>query len=154
MVVTNKRNYYGKKHELKHDLNEMAHNLATSYLKANSYTYLPSLVPSCSATQHLEFPLMSCWQRLITDAEHSPGLEKTIMRTTKWTRREFNMVDRSALCQCINGMFRLQHLSYCKLLHGIINTDQQNTLGSLAYAAIVRLAQKRIPMSLSILLQL
>jgi hypothetical protein len=64
------------------------------------------------------------------------------------------MVVRSALYQCINGMSRLQHLSYCKLLHGIINTYQKNTLGSLAYAAIVRLAQKRIPMSLSVLLQL
>jgi hypothetical protein len=49
-----------------------------------------------------------------------------ICKNTSWSENIFDMVDWAAMKACLGHLPRVQQLSYCKLLPGILNTNEQN----------------------------
>ncbi len=72
------------------------------------------------------FPITSHWQATIQELAHSETLCSTICKNTNWSLDTCNKVDWSALGNGMHRLSRLQWFTYCKLLHGILNTNVQN----------------------------
>jgi hypothetical protein len=121
-----KGHFSGKHREPQHDLNAIAHNLAVSAL-----TLVPQESPDISPPSSLVDLrrgniLTSQWRAVIQEAAHADLLKDTILRNASWSDDQFDMVDWEALRMYLKGLSRVSLFSYCKLLHGILNTNQQN----------------------------
>jgi hypothetical protein len=116
--------YSGNKRELEHDLNEEAHCLTSFSLPkffVNDVSPPSSLVDlSCGYT------LTSRWQATLLELAHADSLCKTICKNANWSEDTFNKVDWPALQACMFKLPRIHQLSYCMLLHGLLNMNAQN----------------------------
>jgi len=121
-----KGHFSGKRREPQHDLNAIAQNLAVSAL-----TLVPQESPDISPPSSLVDLrrgniLTSQWRAVIQEAVHADLLRDTILRNASWSDDQFDMVDWEALRMYLKGLSRVSLFSYCKLLHGILNTNEQN----------------------------
>jgi hypothetical protein len=121
-----KGHFTGRKKEIQHDLNEEAHNLAKSALLAANQASTDISPPSSLAYLQLGHILTSKWQHSIRELAHSELLQNTICKNTGWSEDQFYMVDWNALQAGLKGVSKVKLLSYCKLIHGILNTNEQN----------------------------
>jgi hypothetical protein len=121
-----KGHYSGKNREPQHDLNEEAHSLAITALSLVSQSPIDISPPSSLADIHLEYTLTSNWQNTIRELVHSEPLRRSICKESGWSEDQFHMVDWAALHHSLRKVSRLTLLSYCKLLHGLLNTNEQN----------------------------
>jgi hypothetical protein len=123
-LVWIKSHYKGHDRDIQHDLNEEAHKLATSALSLSGiYDHPP---PPSLVDLWCGYSTTSKWESTIKELAYSDSLHNTILSNSQWTEEQFNMVDWPTLRQCLNGMSRIQQLSHCKLLHGLLNTNEQN----------------------------
>jgi hypothetical protein len=118
--------YSGDKKELQHILNEDAHQLATSALATTQDQYSKVSPPSSVVAIWCRFILTSKWQTILSERMHSNSLCQTICKNNHWTEDQFNSVDWAVLQSCLQRFSRMHLLSYCKLMHGILNTYEQN----------------------------
>jgi hypothetical protein len=70
--------------------------------------------------------LTSKWQSILQESAHSAPLRKTICKYSSWSDEQFDMVDWMAMKSCLQRVPRVHQLSYCKLIHGQLNTIVQN----------------------------
>lgn len=119
-----KGHYSGTNREIQHNLNEEAHSLAPTAL--SKYTTLDASPPSSVVELSCGFTITSRWQATIQELAHSEDLCKTICKNARWSTDTFNEVDWVALKISMNRLSRVKRLTYCKLMHGILNTNSQN----------------------------
>jgi hypothetical protein len=119
-----KGHYKGKNKLIQHDLNDKAQKLANSYQSDEVNPSLSHLIPPSSrVTLARGNPLTSKWQSIIQDAAHYNDLKHTICKRESWCDAQFAMVDWLALDKCLNKLPRIRLLSYCELLHNLLNTN-------------------------------
>jgi len=121
-----KGHYKGAKHELQHILNEEAHHLAHSYEQPPSVLPINVAPPSSLISLHCDFSITSKWKAFVNTEAHKMALQAMICKNTSRPDRQFNMVDWPALGWYMSSLPWIRQLTYCKLLHGILNTNNQN----------------------------
>jgi hypothetical protein len=82
--------------------------------------------PSLLVTLRSHFTLTSRWQAILQEQAHAEPLRLTICKNNRWTDEQFDMVDWAALHTCLKTCSRGHLLTWCKLLHGLLNTNEQN----------------------------
>ncbi len=120
-----KGHFTGKNREPQHDLNAEAHTLAKSALSIVDQSSVDIPPPSSLAYLQLGHILTSAWHQTIRKAAHSDQLQHTICKRSGWSDDQFYMVDWEALHSCLKGFSRVKLLSYCKLMHDILSTNEQ-----------------------------
>jgi hypothetical protein len=113
----------GENRGLQHDLNADAHRLAISFVPEEYGTLHDLSAPSAQLSLHLGHLLMSKWLAKIQEEVHPQSVQETICKNVSWSPIQFNMVDWGALKHSLSNAHRSQRLSYCKLLHGLLNTN-------------------------------
>jgi ribonuclease HI len=121
-----KGHYKRKNRRLEHILNSEAHRLATSFQVEEKHMNIDISPPSLLASLHLQFSLTSQWQQVVYEAAHEAILRITICKNASWTDTQFEMADWDEMYGYLKRLPRTSFLKYCKLLHGIINTNEQN----------------------------
>jgi hypothetical protein len=125
-----KGHFKGKK-SIAHKLNEIAHNLAYSYLKEGHVTHNPQKLvydpPSYEVSfqyngSTITFKLPS----YISQALYSKSLRDTICKNENWTVSTFNKVDWQAYYKNMQTTTRSHRISLIKISHNLLNTNHQN----------------------------
>jgi len=120
-----KSHYSGKDKAIQHCLNDDAHKMAVSALSTR-HPLSDDPPPSSLVTLRCGFNITSKWQALVQERVHSDPIRDTTCKNCKWTEDSFHLVDWAALKTCLQRFSRLQLLSKCKLLHGLLHTSEQN----------------------------
>jgi glutaredoxin len=124
-LVWVKGHYSGKK-DTQHLMNDHAHDLAVAALKVSSQQLSECPPPSELVTLHSQISLTSRWQAILQEQAHAEPLRLTICKNNCWTDDQFDMVDWAALHTCLTKYPRGRLLTWCKLLHNLLNTNEQN----------------------------
>lgn len=66
--------------------------------------------------------------RILVDAFHNKPIEDYIMKKAKWDRRTFLLVHWDAHERAFKRLHRYHQHSTAKLIHGLVNTNQQNLM--------------------------
>jgi hypothetical protein len=72
--------------------------------------------------------ITSTYFSILSQSRHDPSLRDYIMKKTKWSNREFNMVDRISHENAFKPLTRHQKITMAKLIHNLANTNKQNYL--------------------------
>jgi hypothetical protein len=107
-------------------MNEEAHQLAKSVLVTTQHQFSDIAPPSSLITLKSCYSLTSKWHATLQEQAHADSLHQTIYKNSKWSEDQFNMVDWAAFKYFLHCLSWGRQISYCKLLHGIHNTNAQN----------------------------
>jgi hypothetical protein len=69
--------------------------------------------------------LASKYYPVISQGHHDQQLQAFILKKTKWSRREFDMVHWDAHEKAFKRLTRHQQIATAKLIHNLANTNQQ-----------------------------
>ena len=125
-LVWVKGHYSGQKREIQHDMNDEVLQLATSALAATRHQFSDIAPPSSLITLRSCDSLTSKWQATLQEQAHADSLHQTIYKNSKWSEDQFHMVDWTALKSFLHRLSRVRQISYRKLLHGLLNTNERN----------------------------
>ena len=126
-----KGHYTGKDREYKHDLNDIADSLATSFNRRPHPQYVPKAMPLV----HKHFGARIIYEGstitnklrpLMAQALHRDAITSHILRKTKWTDRIFQLIHWDAHELAFKRLSRSRQISTAKLIHGLVNTNVQN----------------------------
>ena len=108
-VNSNSSNY---NRGLGYGLIQEAHRTATFFLPSHTIHH-DMLPPSCIVSLSQSSRLTSHWKAILSESAHSPALQQTIYKNSKWSDDMFNVVDRPALQRCLSGLPHLCQLLNC-----------------------------------------
>jgi len=121
-----KGHYTGKQRELQHDLNARVHKIVTKFAQERPCPPATCEPPSTTGSIHLQHALTLKWQATVQEEYHKVLLQLTICKNAGWTDNIFSRVDWDALQRCLLKVPWVTRIGYCKLLHNLLNTNEQN----------------------------
>lgn len=126
-----KGHYKGTNRSYLHDLNELAHSQAKSFLNTTSGLYRPAAKvidpPSQEVTvTHHNSTITSKLPQLVKFLLTANQLRATIQKQTGWDNDLFEKVDWAAFERAFSRLSRCRQISIAKLSHGLWNTNHQN----------------------------
>jgi len=122
-----KGHYKGEK-QLKHQLNDMADELAVAF---NSRRRSPATCNVYSPLSEAELlldskPITSQLRKIILAVSHAPDLKQHIIKSSKWEESTFQLVDWGAHKRAYNKYSRVQRIKISKLAHGLYQTKARD----------------------------
>jgi hypothetical protein len=121
-----KGHYKRNNREIQHDLNDATHSLAVAALPSSSQDFCCVAPPTSLIDLKHHHSLTSNWQAILRETAHLAPLHHANCKQTSWMTEQFDMVDWDAMKLCLKCMPQVCQLSYCKLLHSLLNTNAQN----------------------------
>jgi len=127
-----KGHYTGTQRQFQHDLNDEADRVAGKFQlhQFPQRTMSKPLPPPGYKVRVLyESSVMTAKAaRILVDAFHNKPIEDYIMKKAKWDRRTFLLVHWDAHERAFKRLHRYHQHSTAKLIHGLVNTNQQNLM--------------------------
>jgi hypothetical protein len=126
-----KGHYSGKEREFKHDLNEIADSLATSFNSVPHPNFKPRLQPIAHPHYGARIlyegsTITNKLRYLMAQALHRPALVSHLIRKNKWEERTFHLVHWDAHEMAFKRLTSSCQITTAKLIHDLVNTNVQN----------------------------
>jgi hypothetical protein len=126
-----KGHYSGKDREFKHDLNEIADSLATSFNSVPHPNFKPRLQPIAHPHYGARIlyegsTITNKLRSLMAQALHRPALVSHLIRKNKWEERTFHLVHWDAHEMAFKRLTSSCQITTAKLIHDLVNTNVQN----------------------------
>ncbi len=127
-----KGHYDGEHREYKHDINDMADKLATTFAKTPPADFtpkaMPKLLPNYAIQLQYEGSIITTRLYSIMSQElHRKAIIDYVKKKSEWTDREFSQVNWDAHGKAFTSLNRGNQIMVAKLIHHIANTNQQNS---------------------------
>jgi hypothetical protein len=127
-----KGHYSGNQRKIQHDLNDKADKLAGEHLETQDASKTKTIPIPCPGYQvrlvKHQCVIISKYYSVIAQEHHNQQLCEYILKKTKWSSTEFNLVNWIAHESAFKRLTLHQQISTAKLIHKLVNTNRQNFL--------------------------